>query len=266
MPNIDKYPRGSFCWIELGTTDQSAAKTFYGALFGWTPNDMPMGPDDLYTIFRIEGRDAAAGYTLRAEQRAQGTPPHWMIYVAVDNADDAARRAKELGGKVLAEPFDVYDVGRLAVLQDPTGAVFCAWQPKQPTANGITGVEGTLCWADLSTPDSARAGEFYSGLFGWKIEKEDEDPAHAYWHIKNGEEFIGGIPPATHRDPQMPAHWLAYFLVKDCYASADKAKELGAQFHVPPMVMENVGTMAVLADPQGATFAIFQPPPGRERS
>src|SRR5580693_8599174 len=71
MPNIDKYPRGSFCWIELGTTDQSAAKTFYGALFGWTPNDMPMGPDDLYTIFRIEGRDAAAGYTLRAEQRAQ---------------------------------------------------------------------------------------------------------------------------------------------------------------------------------------------------
>ena len=265
MPNIDKYAPGSFCWIELGTTDQNAAKSFYGSLFGWSPNDVPMGPNDFYTMFQLEGRTAAAGYTLRPGQRTLGVPPHWMIYVAVDSADAAAARAKELGGTVLAEPFDVFDAGRMAVLQDPTGTVFCVWQPKQNTGTGIRGVEGTLCWADLSTPDASRATEFYSGLFGWQITPGENDPS-GYLHIKNGEEFIGGIPPAAHRNAQMPPHWLAYFLVNDCHASAAKAKELGAQFHLAPMVMENVGTMAVLADPQGATFAIFQPPADRARS
>jgi uncharacterized protein len=260
MANIDKYELGSFCWIELGTTDQAAAKSFYGSLFGWSPQDLPMGPNDFYTMFQLQGREAAAGYTLRPDQSAHGVPPHWMIYVAVENADAAAARVKELGGAVLRDAFDVFDAGRMAVLQDPTGAAFCAWQSKERAPNGIGGVEGTLCWADLSTPDRDRVESFYTGLFGWKIGKEDEDPAHAYWHIQNGEEFIGGIPPAAHRNPQMPAHWLAYFQVNDCYASATKAKELGAQFHVPPMVMEDVGTIAILADPQGATFAIFQPP------
>jgi uncharacterized protein len=259
MPNVDKHAPGSFCWIELGTTDQNAAKSFYGSLFGWSPNDMPMGPGDFYTMFCIDGRDAAAAYTLRPEQRAHGLPAHWMLYVTVDSADDAARRARDLGGTVLRDAFDVFEAGRMAALQDPAGAAFSVWQAKQHTGIGITGVEGTLCWADLSTPDRESVEPFYTGLLGWKVGKEDEEPAHAYWHIQNGEEFIGGLPPATHRNPQMPAHWLAYFLVNDCHASAEKAKRLGAQFHMPPTVMEDVGTIAVLADPQGATFAIFQP-------
>jgi predicted enzyme related to lactoylglutathione lyase len=265
MANIDRYAPGSFCWIELGTTDQSAAKSFYRSLFGWKPDDMPMGPNDFYTMFKLEGRDAAAGYTLRPDQRQHGVPPHWMLYVAVESADDATSRAQGSGATVLAGPFDVMDAGRMAVIQDPTGAVFSVWQPKQHTGGGIRAVEGTLCWADLSTPDPARATQFYSVLFGWQIMPGENDPS-GYLHIKNGEEFIGGIPPASHRNPQMPAHWLAYFLVNDCFGSAEKARSLGANFHVPPMVMENVGTMAVLADPQGASFAIFQPPADRKRS
>ena len=89
MSHIDSHLPGSFCWIELGTTDQPAAKSFYQALFGWTPADMPMGPDDFYTIFKLEGRDAAAAYTLRPEQRSQGVPPHWMPYIMVASADHA---------------------------------------------------------------------------------------------------------------------------------------------------------------------------------
>src|SRR6266513_1099600 len=100
MPNIDTHAPGSFCWIELATTDQAAAKTFYSSLFGWTPNDFPMGPNELYTIFKLEGRDAAAGYTLRAPDREQGVPPHWMLYIQVDSADDAAAKAGKLGAKV----------------------------------------------------------------------------------------------------------------------------------------------------------------------
>ena len=258
MPHIEKHPPGAFCWIELATTDQNAAKSFYGKLFGWEVYDMPMGPNDFYTMFKIEGRDTGAACTLRPEQRSQGVPPNWMIYVAVESADTAANRAAQLGGKVLAPAFDVFDAGRMAVIQDPAGAVFSVWQAKKNTGTGIAGVDGTLCWADLSTPDREQAGPFYSGLFGWKIVKEDEKSAHNYWHITNGEEFIGGIPPAAHRNPNAPAHWLAYFTVSDCDAAAAKAKQLGATLHLAPMTMEDVGRMAVVADPQGAAFAIFQ--------
>jgi predicted enzyme related to lactoylglutathione lyase len=258
MPNIDNHPPGAFCWIELGTTDQNAAKNFYSKVFGWSVNDVPMSPNDFYTIFRLDGRDAAAAYTIRPEQRSQGVPPHWMIYISVDSADAAANKAAQLGGKVLAPAFDVFDVGRMAVLQDPTGVVFSVWQPKKQAGTGITGVDGSLCWADLSTPDPERAAKFYSDLFGWRIVKEDENPSHNYFQIANGEDFIGGIPRAAHRDPKTPPHWLAYFTVSDCDTTTAKAKGLGAQVYVGPMTMENVGRMTVLADPQGAVFAVFQ--------
>ena len=261
MPNIEKHSPGSFCWIELGTTDQEAAKTFYSSLFAWQASDNPMGPGEVYTIFQLEGREAAAAYTLRPDQRAQGVPSNWMLYVAVESADQAASRAAELGGTVLAPAFDVSDFGRMAVLQDPAGAAFAVWQAKQHSGIGIAGVEGTLCWADLSTPDRDGVEAFYTGLFGWTIGKEDEEPAHAYWHIQSGEEFIGGIPPAAGRDPHAPPHWLLYFYVSDCDAVAAKARNLGAQLFMPPTSFEDVGRIAVLADPQGAVFALFQAPP-----
>jgi uncharacterized protein len=265
MSHIDSHPPGFFCWIELATTDQPAAKSFYQSLFGWTPADMPMGPDDFYTIFQLEGRDAAAAYTLRPEQRSQGVPPHWMLYIMVASADDAAKRAADLGGTVLKDAFDVFDAGRMAVLQDPTGAVFTVWQPKRSQGIGIAHVDGTLCWADLSTPDPQRASKFYSDLFGWQIMSDDEDPEHNYLHIKNGEHFIGGIPPASYRQPNTPPHWLAYFNTSNCDAVASKATTLGAKLYLPPMTMENVGRFAVLADPQGAVFAIFQHLPREQK-
>src|SRR5271166_3352691 len=211
MANIDMHPAGSFCWIELHTTDQNAAKNFYSSLFGWAPQDMPMGPNDFYTIFKLHGRDAAAGCTLRPEQRAQGVPPHWLIYISVDNADAAVTKAKQLGGKILAPAFDVMDAGRMAVVQDPTSAIFCPWQAIKNAGIGIAGVNGTLCWADLSTPDAKRASD--------------------YLHIKNGEHFIGGVPPAAHRQPGVPPHWMAYFQVDDVDTVASKAKEMGANLY-----------------------------------
>jgi len=257
MAHIDRHPPGNFCWIELATSDQNAAKRFYGALFGWTPQDSPMGPDEYYTIFKLEGRDAAAGYTLRADQKAQGVPPNWMTYIAVENADASAAKAKQLGGTVVMPPFDVMEHGRMAVVQDPTGAYFCIWQPKQNQGIGVGRMPNTFCWADLSTPDPAKAGEFYKGLFGWHLMKDEKDPS-GYLHIQNGEPFIGGIPPAKHRQPGVPPHWLPYIEVADVDATAKKAKEMGANLYLEPMSMENVGRLAVIADPQGAVFAIFK--------
>ena len=259
MPNVDTHKPGAFCWVELCTTDQNAAKNFYGSLFGWAANDSPMGPNDFYTIFRLQGRDAAAAYTLRPDQRSRGVPPHWMLYMAVDNADAAANRAVQLGGQVLAPAFDVMDAGRMAVLQDPTGAVFSVWQAKNNSGTGITAVPGTLCWSDLNTRDQGRARKFYSDLFGWKVTDDtDDDPPSGYVHIQNGEEFIGGILPSAYVNPQVPPHWMPYFLVANCDASAAKAKELGAKIYMEPKTLGEAGRFAVLADPQGAGFAIFQ--------
>jgi uncharacterized protein len=255
---IEKHAPGAFCWIELATADQAAAKGFYSRIFGWSSQDFPMGPNEVYTIFQVEGRDAAAGCTLRSEQRSHGVPPHWNLYVAVESVDASATRATELGGTVLAPPFDVFDSGRMAVVQDPTGASICLWQPNKHFGTGISGAQGTLCWADLNTRDRHRAGEFYSVLFGWEILREDEGLEHHYWHIKNGDQFIGGLPPASLLQPGVPAHWLAYFQVSDCDATTAEAKKLGATVYMPPTDFEDVGRASVVADPQGAAFAIFK--------
>jgi hypothetical protein len=257
MTNIDRHPPGSFCWIELNTTDQNAAKTFYSSLFGWDPQDSPIGENEFYTMFNIGGRPAAAGFTMNAEQRAQGVPPHWGIYIEVENAEAAAAKAKQLGGTVVAPPFDVMDFGRMAVVQDPTGAYFCVWQSKTHHGIQIGHVNGTLCWADLSTGDPKRAEDFYGGLFGWTFMRDEKDPS-GYVHIRNGEHPIGGIPPGTHHKPGTPPHWLAYFQVDDVDAVAKKAAGMGAKLYLAPMSMEGVGRMAVIADPQGAVFAVFK--------
>ena len=262
MANINKHAPGSFCWIELATTDQNAAKDFYGRLFGWEATDTPMGPGEFYTIFKLAGRDVAAAYTMRAEQRSAGMPPNWMLYVAVTSADEAASRASALGGKVCMPAFDVSDLGRMAVLQDPTGAAISVWQAKGHIGTRVTGEKGTLCWADLSTPDPAAASHFYSELFGWKLEKGQNDPS-GYLHIKNGEQFIGGIPPVEYRQPNAPPHWLAYFEVSDCDSVTVTAKNLGGKTYLEPTTMENVGRWSVMTDPQGAVFAPFQAIPHR---
>jgi len=212
-------------------------------------------------MFKLDGRDAGATYTMRPEQQSQGVPPHWMLYICVESADKSAARAAELGGTVIAPPFDVFDFGRMAVIQDPTGAMFSIWQPMKHVGTTVTGVPGTLCWADLATTDVDAASRFYSGLFGWKIAPGEKDTS-GYLHIQNGEDFIGGIPPSKFKNPNAPPHWMEYFLVADVDATAAKAKELGGNLFMPPSTMQGVGRMSIAADPQGAIFALFKPERG----
>ena len=118
MPVMETYAPGTFCWADLGTPDAAAAKRFYTALFGWSADDRPIGPDASYTMLTVDGRAVAALYAL--EPAHSGAPPHWLSYISVASASDLAKRAKELGAAVLMDPFDVLDVGRMALVQDPT--------------------------------------------------------------------------------------------------------------------------------------------------
>lgn len=169
MPTIEGFAPGEFCWIELATSNQNAAKSFYTALFGWTVRDVPMGASGVYSLLELEGRIAAGAFAISESEAAAGVPPHWHLYVAVASADEAAKRAGELGGKVMEAPFDVGDRGRAALIQDPTGAFFSVWEAKQRSGVGVTGEPGSFCWADLTTGDQARAKTFYESLFGWKL-------------------------------------------------------------------------------------------------
>ncbi|MGB7133904.1 MAG: VOC family protein [Acidobacteriaceae bacterium] len=257
MPHTDRHPAGHFVWLELATTSQSAAKNFYSALFGWEAQDAPMGPDAVYTMFRLNSRDVSGAFQISAEEHR--IPPHWQLYVAVDNADTAASRAAELGAKIIQPPMDIPNVGRMAVLQDPTGAMLSVFQPGVHKGMGITGEPGAFCWADLQTRDRTAATHFYGSLFGWEFTLgKDKDPS-GYLHIRSGEQHIGGIPGPGTLPPHVPPHWLAYIQVADCAAVTARAQSLGASILLPPMTIENQLRFSVLADPQGAAFALFQP-------
>jgi predicted enzyme related to lactoylglutathione lyase len=146
----------------------------------------------------------------------------------------------------------------MAVIRDPTGAVTWVFQAKQHAGLGITGEPGAFCWADLITPDPERAKEFYSSLFGWQLTAGEHDTSDNL-HIKNGETFIGGIPDPRHQGSNSPPHWLSYFFVADVDEAAKKVRALGGKIWGPPMTVEGAGRMAIVADPQGAAFALFNP-------
>lgn len=255
MRKIVKHAAGTFCYVELATTGQNQAKQFYGELFGWSVEDVPMGPGMVYTTFRQEGLIAAAASQMSEKERAS-FPAHWHLYIAVESADAAAKRAVELGGTLIEGPFDVAEHGRMAVLQDPAGAYFSIWEARKSIGIEIADAAGTLCWADLVTRKPEVAREFYQGLFGWEIATGQH--GEEYLHIKNGAEFIGGIPPVAMNNPYLPPHWMIYFAVDDVDAAAAKVVELGGKVLFGPVTMENVGRIAVVADGQGAAFSVFK--------
>jgi predicted enzyme related to lactoylglutathione lyase len=256
MPTVERFEPGEFCWIELATSNQDAAKSFYGALFGWTVRDVPIGPKNVYSLLELQGRVAAGAFAISPSESVAGVPPHWHLYVAVASADEAAKKAGELGGKVMEGPFEVMDRGRAALIQDPTGAYFSVWQAKNRIGIGVTGEPGAFCWADLNTPDQARAKTFYEDLFEWKL-KPGQGKESGYLHIVNGENYIGGVPPSGQGNGN-PPHWLIYFAVADVDAAFQTAKDSNAKILLAPMDFEGVGRVAMLADPQGAVFALFR--------
>ena len=120
---------GSFCWLELGTTNREAGKNFYSSLFGWSGEDVPMGPEMAYTLFRSNGNDVAGAYQLMKEQVDAHVPPHWMVYFQTTDVDATAAKAKSLGANLLVPPMDIPNVGRFSVIADPQGAAFAIYKP-----------------------------------------------------------------------------------------------------------------------------------------
>ncbi len=257
MHERPEYAPGTFCWVELATSDNEAAKKFYTELFGWTFIDNPMGPDMVYTMLKKGDQEVGALYKMMPDMSAQGIPPHWMSYAATPNADDTAAKAESLGGTVIQPPFDVMEHGRMAVIKDPTGAVFSLWQPKEHRGAGLVNAPGSLCWNELMTTDANKAADFYTGLFGWGKDVQDFGGMEYTMYMNDGRPTAGMLQITPEMGP-IPPNWLVYFAVDDCDASVQKAQGLGASVMKPADDIPGIGRFAILTDPQGAAFAIIK--------
>lgn len=249
MGEREQYDEGTFSWVDLGTSDLEAAKGFYTGLFGWDTEELPAGPGNVYTMASLGGRQVAG---LMAAQ--QGQPPSWTSYVTVDDADAAAGRAGDLGGSVLAPAFDVMEAGRIAVLADPAGAVFALWQPNQTRGAGLVNAPGALALNQLTTPDLEGAKAFYSELFGWRFEEEQEDGS-SYWGIYQDDRLNAGMMLLT-PEMEMPPHWLVYFGHDDLDGASARIGDSGGTIMLPKMAVPG-GEIVVAHDGQGAVFGLF---------
>jgi uncharacterized protein len=275
----DGYPAGVPCWVDTDQPDASSAAAFYGELFGWEFEDrMPSDSPNRYFVAQLRGRDVA-GVASRPEGAPQA-PVAWNTYISVDSADDAAAKVKEAGGSVVMEPFDVLDAGRMAVLADPSGAVFCVWQAKESIGAHLVNEPGTWNFSGLNTRDPEGAKAFYGAVFGWEADAVDlGDSTSTMWTLPGYGDYLeqrdpglrdrmasDGAPagfedavawllPITSDEvpDDVPPHWSVTFAVDDTDAIADSAAKLGGKVLAPPFDAPFV-RMAVLSDPQGAVF------------
>ena len=241
MPDVSSHVPGTFSWPELSTSDRKAGIAFYRALFGWDVDDRPVGPgpDDVYSMLLLRGKEVGAAAGQRPDERQAGVPPHWNLYVTVPDADASAKKATSLGGKVLAPPFDVMDAGRMAVLQDPAGAVFLIWQPKDHIGAKILNEPGALCWSELTTRDTKASETFYTALFGWVAKHSAPGAPMEYTEFSvGGQPSIGMMAMPPGMPAHVPSYWMPYFNVVNCDASAAKAKGLGANVMVGPQGLD----------------------------
>ena len=277
MSDRDRYIPGVPCWVDTTQPDPAAAVEFYGGLFGWELEDtMPADAPGNYFMAQIGGKDAAAVSTPMGEAPPQAT---WNTYVWVESADETAAKVREAGGTVLAGPFDVMEAGRMAVFADREGAVFSVWQAARHRGAGVVNEAGSLNFNDLNTRDVEAAREFYGAVFGWQV--LEMDGGFMSWALpgygqfldeinpgtvermatmgapKGFEDVVASVVPIPEDQPEMPPHWGVTFAAEDADAIAAKAKELGGNVLAGPFDAPWV-RMAVIADPQGATFTASQ--------
>lgn len=278
MPNRDRYPVGVPCWVDTSQPDPQAAADFYGGLLGWTMTNVmpPEAPAPYFEATLDGGRVAAVG-----AQNGSGDAPAWETYIAVASADEAAELVLANGGTVVAEPFDIFTAGRMAVCKDPEGVQFSIWQAGEHFGAEVVNAPGSWNWSALNTRDPEGAQRFYGAVFGWEFDKSDFGPsimirrpgyADYLETIDPGvkaRHAEGGAPPGfsdaiAWLDPiegDGEPGWSVTFTVEDADDSAARVKELGGQVLAEPFDVP-WQRLTVIRDPQGAhvTLSQFKPP------
>ncbi len=259
MPEVKKHPQGEPCWAELATSDEKVALKFYMGLFGWTDDAQLMGPGQFYHMMEVKGR-VAAGLSEMGPDEMKQMPPHWNVFFSVTSADETAKKVKAAGGKVVVEPMDVMDVGRMLVAQDPSGAYVSFWQAKKHIGYTVVNEPGAVTWNELLTRDTKKATAFYKAVLGVEAAAMPMPGGGDYTMLKVIGKDVAGIMAMPKEVPaQVPSHWMPYFEVVNADATVKKAQSLGGKPMMPAQDIAGVGRFATLSDPQGAAFSILQP-------
>jgi predicted enzyme related to lactoylglutathione lyase len=240
---------GTFVWHDQVSDDPKQAQDFYTQLFGWETEVFESAEGD-YTMISSGGqRHGGFGKAMEG-----APPPHWLSHVRVENVDETIEKAQGAGGKLAAGPFEMGEVGRMAIIADPEGAHISVYQPLSESPSA----EGVFVWDELGTTDADAAQRFYETVFDWTA--TDMGPDYGGYRIFNrGETGVAGF--MTVPDDSTSPHWQPHIAVEDADATVTKALELGGSTIVEPMNVPKVGRVAVLRDPQGATFGIIKPDP-----
>lgn len=246
-----------FVWIELMTNDPAGARKFYSSLVGWSTTPMEGGG---YEMWSRDGKMQGGLMQLPPELAQRGVPVHWLGYVGVENVDQAAEKARRLGGSVRHEPTDIPGMGRFAVLADPQGAVFGVFHGNQGMDALSQRDLGGLGWAELNTTDWKSAWKFYAELVGWeKAMSMDMGPEYGEYFMfgpnADPDSMIGGMSDAV-KGKEMPPHWLYYVNVKDVDEAAKQIPALGGKVITPPMEVPGGSRVVNGQDPQGGYFAL----------
>jgi uncharacterized protein len=256
MGEVSSYPNGTFCWVDLGTSDVAGAKAFYGELFGWDLEDVPAGEGATYTLARLRGRDVA-GMHFHTEEEGTG----WSSYICVDDLDATIARVRELGGGVLMEPADLPGVARMAQIADPGGAEVTLSQPTGQFGAGLVNDVGAWSWNELVSPGLQAATAFYAGLFGWKADQLPGPMPRISFTL--GELLIGGGHQPGPQEGETP-RWTVSFTVADADQSVAEVERLGGSVLLPPIGIP-IGRFSIVADPAGAVFTVAAFPGGAFR-
>lgn len=254
MPHRDRAPAGAPCWVDLMSSDTDRSRAFYQDLFGWTPGE-PAPEFGGYFNFSKDGAPVAG---CMASQPG-GPSDVWSVYLATDDAARTAKAASEAGGQVMVEPMAVHDLGTMAIVADPSGAVIGTWQPGTFPGLTVVGEYDTPSWFELHTRGYDAAVGFYRSVFGWDTKTMGDTPEFRYTTQVDGDEMLAGVMDAGGFLPDgVPSHWLVYFGVPDADAALAKIVELGGSVVVPAEDTP-YGRLATAADPNGAVFRLVAP-------
>ncbi len=264
---LTSIKQGAASWVELSTSDEAGGVAFYTSLLGWTDHAEPMPEESgggVYHMGQIEGDNIAGMSKQQPDEAAQGIPPHWNIYLAVDDVDATVAKVEGAGGRVLMPSMDVMDIGRMAFITDPTGAPVGLWQAKLHQGFGRYGEPGAVTWCELLTSDPGVAQTFFEGVLGVHGETMDVGGS-PYTLLKSGDaqNEATGLMQKTEMMGNMPNTWAVYFEVADTDASVARAKELGATILQEPTDIPP-GRFAMVQDPQGAVFGIIKSDPNMQ--
>ena len=271
MSERDEYLPGVPCWVDASYKDPEGVLPFYRGLFGWEFIPAIETPGERFFIATIRGGSTAGVGELPADHQPVSA---WNTYVAVTSADEAVAKVQAAGGEVLAPAFDVVDAGRMAILKDPQGAVFCVWQAGRTKGAKVVNEHGAVNFNTLHTFDLAAAKRFYGEVFGWGTLSL---AGAEFWTLPGYGDYLETIVPGMRegaaemgaagfedvvavlyplKDGEQP-HWHVTFAVNDADAAAAEAPKLGGKVLVPPLDAPYV-RVTVLADPKGTPFTASQ--------